>query len=880
MSDGNLQEWEEYDARMPDDSPVAGGTLATQRSKSEFRHAPIERPAALEGPFLLGNAGELASETEGIAWETAGSPSVGTSPQFRTEETEVATHNSGCGCGRSTSFPGFSETEVFINSLSESLGPMTHSEIIDRAFKDSRDSLGIALGHLRKLRDGIKGLPVTSDPAFNSAFVNLLSKHKRNIAVLSKRLMIVPPDPSGAEFRDKLDRVIDLCDRNLALGKTILDAGTTGRCAPSNPCTSGKGPYWACSDPSQPDPKTHVCDMFFNASPDLQRDVITHEYFHLLGLGDNSVNNTADAMRNANTIAQIVAFLTDRSRQKNSDGREPAVPPLPLDKEVQDFENVFKRDTLYGSEDHESLVDEVGGNGWRAESFEFDPYTTLRPALRPEHASLAADELTVIVGRQPTLIALHRMLASPDPQTAVLAALLGRAGRRSMRLGGTNVPIPVYLRRLSRLCSEAAEYTETEAGPRMEGQVATPPPPPKKRNITEDAFFEDEWAPEPTILPNPRNVHFNRFTTLTATTLNPQSVLTGKRNPLDPRVTPGLLQPEVIPAKRAVSHEESYWIYVPPAFQKAVKDALAADTTPPTARVSVLFGVGAEVNRHGLRSFFESTADRILIEVGGIESRPESPDPWGIGITDSMIADLLQEALGTRVSAELEVLAAYSTGYSGLNGTINNGLVGLTHLQKLVFYDCLYRGDQPKAPKGAAMPAKRHPGSPGSSAFNTWRAIQAVLSASSGSKIVVYDVTPGGTPTYADGARRVEIPGATFIELKPFNVELKAIILARLMDNGIKDGYFTVAKVPAGIRALIPLLPKRGTLSSASSAATPGTIGEWAKANSRKIAESVSGFAVAMELSRKNELMGWPTPATEFGHDGFLPEFGWEHLAG
>ena len=57
--------------------------------------------------------------------------------------------------------------------------------------------------------------------------------------------------------------------------------------------------------------------------------MITHEYFHLQGLVDTSVNNTADAFRNANTIAQIVAFLSDRFRQRNSDGNELAVPPLP-----------------------------------------------------------------------------------------------------------------------------------------------------------------------------------------------------------------------------------------------------------------------------------------------------------------------------------------------------------------------------------------------------------------------------------------------------------------------------------------------------------------------------------------------------------------------
>ena len=198
----------------------------------------------------------------------------------------------------------------------------------------------------------------------------------------------------------------------------------------------------------------------------------------------------------------------------------------------------------------------------------------------------------------------------------------------------------------------------------------------------------------------------------------------------------------------------------------------------------------------------------------------------------------------------------------------------------MIFFDCLYRGDGPKPPKGAVMPPKRHPGAPASSAFNTWRAIHAVTTASPSCQVVVYDVTPGGTPTFSDGARMVDIPGATFIKLKPLNVVLKAIILARLMDNGIKDGYFDAARVPAGIRGLIPLLPKRGTLSSGSSAKTPGTIGHWAAENAAKISRSVSGFAGAMKLARTHRLMGWATPDTEFGHDGFLPEFGWEHLAG
>src|SRR5271165_96541 len=200
--------------------------------------------------------------------------------------------------------------------------------VADRALAASRASLHLALNHLKNLRNDINALPASSDPAFSGAMAILLSKHRRNIAVVAKRMMLTP-DPSSAAFRDALDKVIALCDRNLAQAKTILAAGTTGLCDPSNARNAAGLPHaWTLA--SQPDPKTHLCEPFFTSDPlDLQRDVITHEYFHLQGLLDISVNNTADALRNANTIAQIVAFLADRFRQVNSDGNERAVPPLP-----------------------------------------------------------------------------------------------------------------------------------------------------------------------------------------------------------------------------------------------------------------------------------------------------------------------------------------------------------------------------------------------------------------------------------------------------------------------------------------------------------------------------------------------------------------------
>ncbi len=107
---------------------------------------------------------------------------------------------------------------------------------------------------------------------------------------------------------------------------------------------------------------------------------------------------------------------------------------------------------------------------------ELDPYMAIRPALSPAHAHLTAEEVAVRFGRMPAVIALHQALASAVPQQAVLAVLLGRAGRRSLPLNGTDLPIGTFMRQLSRLFREAAEYHETQLGPEagaapLEGEI-------------------------------------------------------------------------------------------------------------------------------------------------------------------------------------------------------------------------------------------------------------------------------------------------------------------------------------------------------------------------------------------------------------------------
>ncbi len=83
-------------------------------------------------------------------------------------------------------------------------------------------------------------------------------------------------------------------------------------------------------------------------------------------------------------------------------------------------------------------------------------------AFSAEPSDLTADEITVIFGPTPAVAALHWLLSSPKLRQATLAALQGGAARRSVRIHGSDMPVPHYLRFLSRLFREAAEQSEAQ----------------------------------------------------------------------------------------------------------------------------------------------------------------------------------------------------------------------------------------------------------------------------------------------------------------------------------------------------------------------------------------------------------------------------------
>jgi V8-like Glu-specific endopeptidase len=117
---------------------------------------------------------------------------------------------------------------------------------------------------------------------------------------------------------------------------------------------------------------------------------------------------------------------------------------------------------LRGFEASEGALGEAFKPAFRQTSRQFDPYSSIRDALPPEQQHLDANEITVVLGRSPARLVLYQFLNSPQMRQAALAGLLGKGGRRFVRVNGADVAIPQYLRAVSRLCREVAEQSEME----------------------------------------------------------------------------------------------------------------------------------------------------------------------------------------------------------------------------------------------------------------------------------------------------------------------------------------------------------------------------------------------------------------------------------
>lgn len=396
----------------------------------------------------------------------------------------------------------------------------------------------------------------------------------------------------------------------------------------------------------------------------------------------------------------------------------------------------------------------------------------------------------------------------------------------------------------------------------------------------DEAMFPDEWGPE-IVLGLHENIHAGAAMNGAVDATNP---LFDPALAIEPDLTPAEIAKLLAFERRQSSDPaaglptEAYGIFKPPSF-RAEK-----------AKVTLLFNpTSGTYKRHGLRRYFDGSADRVLISIPGIERNWPSAwavgRAWGNGITADLIDQLFATVGLDGVPWDIDVIACYSTGFRGFNTTINNfatrpELLDLRKVSTAIIYDAFYIGDE-------------HP--PGNC---TWRALDALNTATGGAvRVAVYDVTRGGTPHEALHRKlhadlksllglRFEIVG-----LSRFTGAVYGLIFARMLEAAIADGYFPASVLPTPMQSLIAALPPRGALSSPMSPtfrtfpASKIPLETWARQNAADLAALSDAMKEHLRVdwisNDRYNLMGWgPGRVDSILHDGVIPDFGWELLTG
>jgi hypothetical protein len=331
---------------------------------------------------------------------------------------------------------------------------------------------------------------------------------------------------------------------------------------------------------------------------------------------------------------------------------------------------------------------------------------------------------------------------------------------------------------------------------------------------------------------------------------------------------------------RGWTEEVTYTIFV--------SSATPEQSEPRHVRVVILFGVGSEYYRHGLCGVIDvAEKPTILIDVPGIEpehkiifkgptagSQQEllANNRWGIGITEDTIVKIVMQEAGKDATYDIAICAAYSTGYLGLAGSINQRLFSFRSLERAIAFDCLY--------------------------VALGQALVALKQASPATNIIAYIVTGAGNDFQDSSHPSFETlkfggkPGFRYVNLF-LNIYYYAVAASRVINEGDPPAGNEIisdmaTNFQSALSAVTNVLPPRGTMISDTSiyrsvkGAIPsnGTILQsFAVANGTALRLFQNGFTGAIRRCLQNgQLLGWGTPPGEEWHDLLLIEFGWEYL--
>lgn len=176
--------------------------------------------------------------------------------------------------------------------------PGERAEAMAKAVSSSKMVVPFALAKLVELEAHI-----TVNPMFS---MKTRAHFQPTLDALDRWLKVRPGDPN---FAKNVTRARKLVGDNLAMVSSVGYQDATGP-----DCKKG-GFAWATV--GRPDLGVRCCDAFFSSGPNCRRDVITHEFFHLLGANhggaSRATQSTEEAFDSADDLAQMVSELFDGS---------------------------------------------------------------------------------------------------------------------------------------------------------------------------------------------------------------------------------------------------------------------------------------------------------------------------------------------------------------------------------------------------------------------------------------------------------------------------------------------------------------------------------------------------------------------------------------
>jgi peptidoglycan hydrolase-like protein with peptidoglycan-binding domain len=201
-----------------------------------------------------------------------------------------------------------------LDQLSSAPVPLSSSDqqIIEQALQDSQNTLQQAISSLTSLE-----LAITSGLIKNPA---VQAMHQRTVDAVQSRLHV---ELSDSRFLPTIQRakqkLINNLNRQRQVGNQVKRNDFQCRSNEANrkdeagkPAPLPQDSAWAWTDANGT--ITIVCSRFFASCPECRRDVLTHEFFHQLGLpGEGGATNTEEALMDANEMAQLVSHIVTGS---------------------------------------------------------------------------------------------------------------------------------------------------------------------------------------------------------------------------------------------------------------------------------------------------------------------------------------------------------------------------------------------------------------------------------------------------------------------------------------------------------------------------------------------------------------------------------------